>query len=84
MLEVLVKRAKDGDAEAFAQLFAQFEVDLYKMAYVFVCNEVTYRSIKYIQYLLQLVELSFSIRWSKKKKDKSDCFFMFYSEFTKS
>ena len=60
MLEVLVNRAKNGDAEAFAQLFAQFEVDLYKMAYVYVGNEadaldvvqeVAYRSFKYIHSL---------------------------------
>ncbi|MFJ7734698.1 RNA polymerase sigma factor [Lysinibacillus sp. NPDC097287] len=60
MLEVLVKRVKDGDAEAFAQLFAQYEVDLYKMAYVYVGNEadaldivqeVAYRSFKYIHSL---------------------------------
>lgn len=60
MLEKLIMRAQQGDAEAFAQLFAQFEVDLYKMAYVYVGNEadaldvvqeVAYKSFKYIQSL---------------------------------
>ena len=60
MLEKLIKRAQGGDAEAFAQLFAQYEVDLYKMAYVYVGNEadaldvvqeVAYKSFKYIQSL---------------------------------
>lgn len=58
--EIYIKRAKDGDAEAFAALFRQFEVDLYKMAYVYVGNEsdaldvvqeVAYRSFKYIHSL---------------------------------
>ncbi|KOS63473.1 sigma-70 family RNA polymerase sigma factor [Lysinibacillus agricola] len=60
MQEILVQRAKEGDAEAFAQLFSQFENDLYKMAYVYVGNEadaldvvqeVAYRSFKYIHSL---------------------------------
>ncbi|KOS69012.1 hypothetical protein AEA09_10960 [Lysinibacillus contaminans] len=60
MLEKLIKHAQGGDAEAFAQLFSQFEVDLYKMAYVYVGNEadaldvvqeVAYRSFKYIHSL---------------------------------
>lgn len=60
MQEIYIKRAKDGDAEAFAELFRQFEVDLYKMAYVYVGNEtdaldvvqdVAYRSFKYIHSL---------------------------------
>lgn len=60
MLEILVTRAKNGDVEAFAQLFTQFEVELYKMAYVYVGNEedaldvvqeVAYKSYKYIQSL---------------------------------
>lgn len=60
MQEILIKRARDGDAEAFAQLFSQFEVELYKMAYVTVGNEadaldvvqeVAYRSFKYIHSL---------------------------------
>ncbi|MCL1694295.1 sigma-70 family RNA polymerase sigma factor [Lysinibacillus sp. BPa_S21] len=60
MQEILVQRAKEGDAEAFAQLFSQFEIDLYKMAYVYVGNEadaldvvqeVAYRSFKYIHSL---------------------------------
>lgn len=41
MLEVLAKRVKNGDAEAFAQLFAKFEVDLYKMAYGYAGNDVS-------------------------------------------
>ena len=60
MKEMLIKRAKDGDVEAFAQLFSQFEVELYKTAYVYVGNEpdaldvvqeVAYRSFKYIHSL---------------------------------
>lgn len=60
MQEILIQRAKKGDAEAFAQLFSQFEMDLYKMAYVYVGNEVdaldvvqevAYRSFKYIHSL---------------------------------
>ncbi|MCL1699088.1 sigma-70 family RNA polymerase sigma factor [Lysinibacillus sp. Bpr_S20] len=60
MQEILVQRAKEGDAEAFAQLFSQYEIDLYKMAYVYVGNEadaldvvqeVAYRSFKYIHSL---------------------------------
>ena len=58
-----IKRAKAGDAEAFAELFRQFEVDLYKMAYVYVGNEtdaldvvqeVAYRSFKYIHSLQEV------------------------------
>lgn len=58
--EMLIERSKDGDTEAFAQLFSQFEVELYKMAYVYVGNEadaldvvqeVAYRSFKYINSL---------------------------------
>ncbi|MGE7694224.1 sigma-70 family RNA polymerase sigma factor [Lysinibacillus sp. NPDC094177] len=60
MQEILVQRAKEGDAEAFAQLFSQYEIDVYKMAYVYVGNEadaldvvqeVAYRSFKYIHSL---------------------------------
>ncbi|WP_053482427.1 hypothetical protein [Lysinibacillus sp. FJAT-14745] len=59
MQEIIVQRAKEGDAEAFAQLFSQFEIDLYKMAYVYVGNEadaldvvqeVAYSSFTYIHY----------------------------------
>lgn len=60
MQEMLVARAKKGDAEAFAQLFSQYEMDLYKMAFIYVGNEadaldvvqeVAYRSFKYIHSL---------------------------------
>ncbi|MEG0449041.1 MAG: sigma-70 family RNA polymerase sigma factor [Lysinibacillus sp.] len=60
MLEELVKYAKAGDAGAFTELFMHFEIDIYKMAYLYVGNEadaldvvqeVAYRSFKYIQSL---------------------------------
>lgn len=60
MQEKLVERAKKGDAEAYAQLFSQYELDLYKMAFIYVGNEadaldviqeVAYRSFKYIHSL---------------------------------
>ncbi|MGE7114486.1 sigma-70 family RNA polymerase sigma factor [Lysinibacillus sp. NPDC047702] len=66
MQDTLVQRAKKGDAEAFAQLFSQFEIDLYKMAYVYVGNEVdaldvvqevAYRSFKYIHSLQSSIHI---------------------------
>ncbi|GLC86942.1 RNA polymerase sigma factor [Lysinibacillus piscis] len=64
MTDILVQRAKKGDAEAFAQLFAHYEVELYKMAYIYVGNEadaldvvqeVAYRSFKSIHSLQQTI-----------------------------
>ena len=63
MQEAYIKRAKAGDADAFAEVFRQFEVDLYKLAYVYVGNEtdaldvvqeVAYRSFKYIHSLQEV------------------------------
>ena len=56
----LIKRAKKGDAGAYERLFAQYEADLYRMAYVYMKNredamdvvqETAYRSFKYVHTL---------------------------------
>ncbi|WP_456276878.1 RNA polymerase sigma factor [Bacillus sp. AK128] len=53
----LVKKAQQGDDQAFLKLFQQYEEDIYRMAYVYVKNEgdaldvvqeVAYRSFKKI------------------------------------
>ncbi len=56
----LIRRAQKGDADSYAQLFAKYEADLYRMAYVYsgrredaldLVQEVAYRSFKYIHSL---------------------------------
>lgn len=56
----LIKRAQKGDVAAYDELFAQYEIEIYKLAYVYVKNrddaldlvqEVAYRSFKYIHTL---------------------------------
>ncbi|KMY49981.1 RNA polymerase [Peribacillus loiseleuriae] len=56
----LVKKAQKGNGEAFLTLFQQYEVDIYRMAYVYVKNkedaldvvqEVAYQSFKKIDTL---------------------------------
>lgn len=56
----LIKKAQKGDAAAYEQLFAHYEVEIYKLAFVYVKNrddaldlvqEVAYRSFKYIHTL---------------------------------
>lgn len=56
----LVKKAQKGDDKAFAKLFQQYEVDIYRMAFVYVKNkedaldvvqDVAYQSFKKIDTL---------------------------------
>ena len=56
----LIRQAQKGDAESYIQLFAKYEADLYRMAYVYsgkredaldLVQEVAYRSFKYIHSL---------------------------------
>ena len=56
----LILRAQKGDKHAFAQVFLKYEIELYKMAFVYTGNaedaldivqEVAYRSYKYINSL---------------------------------
>ena len=56
----LIRRAQKGDADSYAQLFAKYEADLYRMAYVYsgrredaldLVQVVAYRSFKYIHSL---------------------------------
>lgn len=58
--ERLVKRAQKGNDKAYLELFQQYEVDIYRMAYVYVKNkddaldivqEVAYQSFKKISTL---------------------------------
>lgn len=39
IIERLVKRAQKGDESAYISLFKQYEVDIYRMAYVYVKNK---------------------------------------------
>ena len=59
-LERLVKKAQKGNDKAYLMLFQQFELDIYRMAYVYVKNkedaldlvqEVAYQSFKKINTL---------------------------------
>lgn len=56
----LIRRAQKGDMQAYEDLFGMYEVELYKLAFVYVKNredaldlvqEVAYRSCKYIKSL---------------------------------
>ncbi len=62
MIRRLVIKAQKGNSKAFLKLFQQFEVDIYRMAYVYVRNvedaldvvqEVAYQSFKKIDTLQQ-------------------------------
>lgn len=62
MTRELVKKAQKGSSEAYIQLFAQYEADLYRIAYVYVRNEqdaldivqeTAYKSFKSIKTLKQ-------------------------------
>lgn len=69
MLEKLVRRAQNGEEEAFLQLFQRYETRIYRIAYVCTGNEhdaldvvqeAAYRACKSIR---SLTEPSYFKRW---------------------